>query len=369
MKLTCDRQKLLETFLIAESITPRKTSKPILKNIKLDALKNQVRIMATNMELTMKRTIEVGSVGKEGTVLVAGKDMVDILRETDSEDVFISVADNNVTIKAGEDTFTIPANIAEDFFSVEDIKPDFEVTITRVRLLEMIEQTLFTTGKETMAYTFEGILVNVEPKNMEIVGTDGKRIAIASSVCTNPSGREKKALVPIPTLRTLQHSLGISGDESITIKLCPNHIMFEDSRTQLVSQLIEGRFPEYRNYIPADYGISGSFRKAELEKGIRKADIMTSQETHLVKFGFSRETKSLTMTSRCLDRGTSEIRIPLLGYDGESVAVGYNGRHILDVLKVLREDKVTWRIKDDQGPGEIAEAGNFKYIFMPVKLR
>ena len=86
MKLSCDREKLLETFQIAQNITPKKTSKPILKNVKMDAFDKDLRITATNIELTMKRTIEAGAVGKEGSILVSGRDMTDILRETDSDE-------------------------------------------------------------------------------------------------------------------------------------------------------------------------------------------------------------------------------------------------------------------------------------------
>lgn len=369
MKLSCDREKLLETFQIAESITPRKTSKPILKNIKLDAFESKSRVTATNIELTMIRTIDVGSVGEEGSVLVSGKDMADILREANAGDVFITVEENSVVVKSAEDTFTIQSNIAEEFFSVEDIKPAFEIKLDKNRLSQMIHQTIFTAGKETMAYTFEGILFNVEKDRIELVGTDGKRIAIASAECNNDAENENRSLVPISTLRILQNLIGVSTDEQITIKFSSNHIVFQDSTTELISQLIEGRFPEYRNYIPSEYNIISTFQKDDLSAGIRKADIMTSQETHLIRFKFGKPGQMLNLTSRCLDRGASEINVPMDTFEGEGITVGYNGRHILDVLKVLRDDTVTWKIKEEQGPGEIAEGNDFKYVFMPVKLK
>jgi DNA polymerase-3 subunit beta len=372
MKISCESEKLLESFQIAESITPRKTSKPILKNVKLEAIDKNVRITATNIEMTMKKTLEVGSVGEEGAVLVSGKDMADILRETDSEDIFIAEKDNSVTIKAGDANFTIQSNIAEEFFSVEDVKTDFEVKINKERLEEMINQTIFTTGKETMAYTFEGILFNVMENTLEVVGTDGKRIAIASSSFTG-KGKvkidEKKFLVPIPTLRTLVNILAISKDEEMNIEFSDNCIIFKDNTTELRSQLIEGRFPEYKKYIPDEYQIISIFNKSELNSGIRKADIMTSQETHLITFSFNKESLNLQMTSRCIDRGTSEVTIPMESYEGEDITVGFDGRHILDVIRVVNNEKVTWKIKEDQGPGEIIEGETYKYVFMPVKLR
>jgi DNA polymerase-3 subunit beta len=372
MKISCEREKLLESFQIAESITPRKTSKPILKNVKIEAFDKNIQITATNIEMTMKKTLEVGSVGEEGAVLVSGKDVTDILRETDSQDIFIAEEDNSVIIKAGDANFTIQSNIAEEFFSVEDIKTEFEVTVNNKRLEEMINQTIFTTGKETMAYTFEGILFNVSKNLLEIVGTDGKRIAIASEQFSKKSKKEvpeKKFLVPIPTLRTLINILNISEDEEAVIQFSDNYIVFKDSTTELKSQLLEGRFPEYNKYIPEDYKIVSKFKKGELNSGIRKADIMTSQETHLITFNFNKDGLCLQMTSKCIDRGTSEVTIPMESYEGEDITVGFDGRHLLDVIRVVNEENVTWKIKEDQGPGEIIEGEKYKYVFMPVKLR
>jgi DNA polymerase-3 subunit beta len=220
-----------------------------------------------------------------------------------------------------------------------------------------------------MAYTFEGILFNIDENGVELVGTDGKRIAIAAEKVKSKKAKENRSLVPIATLRTLLNIIAISPDDTVKIKVSANHIIFEDSTSQLISQLIEGRFPEYRNYIPADYQLKAVFSKETLSSGIRKADIMTSQETHLVRFGFSKDQMLLNMTSRCLDRGTSEVSIPMEKYEGDDITVGFNGRHILDVLRVLNEEKVTWHLKEDQGPGEINEGDTFKYVFMPVKLK
>ncbi len=371
MKLSCDREKLLETFQIAQNITPKKTSKPILKNVKMDAFEKNLKVTATNIELTMKRTLEAGAVGKEGSILVSGRDMTDILRETDSDEIFMTVQDNSVLIKTGEAQFTIQSNIAEEFFNTADIKTDFEINVPTARLAEMINQTIFTAGKETMAYTFEGIMFNIEKDVLEIVGTDGKRIAIASEKVDNKKGKEHKALVPIQTLRTLLNIISTSSDETMKIKVGGNHIIFQDGSTELISQLIEGRFPEYRNYIPDTYKYEGTFGKDSLISGIRKADIMTSMETHLIKFNFNKKDMVLNMTSRCLDKGASEVNIPIEKLETESdegLVIGFNGRHILDVLKVVDEDRITWKIKEEQGPGEISKGDKFRYVFMPVKL-
>lgn len=372
MKLSCNRENLLESFQIAESITPRKTSKPILKNVKMEAEGERITITATNMEMTMRKVFEVGSVGDEGAVLISGRDMTNILRESDSEEIFVEDKENSVMIQAGDANFTIQSNIAEEFFNIDEITTDFEIQIAKQRLERMINQTVFTSGKETMAYTFEGILFNVFKSNLEIVGTDGKRIAIASEQKIKTGKKEEKEhkyLVPLQALRIIQNILSISGDENIMIGFSDNYIIFKDSTTELRTQLIEGRFPEYRNYIPESYKINSVFKKTDLVSGLRKADIMTSQETHLITFSFSKDNGICTMSSRCLDRGTSEVTVAMESYEGEDIKVGFDGRHLLDVLRVVETEKITWRIKEEQGPGEITEGDVYKYVFMPVKLR
>lgn len=369
MKFTCNREKLLETIQIAESITPKKTSKPILKNVKLDAFDNKIRITATNIELTMKKTLDVGSVGEEGSILVLGKDIAEILRTTKAEEIFISVEDNTVILKAGRNTHTFQTNITEDFFSIEDIKTDFEIEINKDRLALMINQTIFTAGKETMAYTFEGVLFNIEKSNLELVGTDGKRIAIASGESSNKSNKEQRSLVPVLTLRSLANILNISTDDTITIGISDNHIVFKDSTTELISRLIEGRFPEYRNYLPKEFGVTAVFNKEKLIEGIKEAGIFASQETHLITFLFQKDDMVMTMKSRSLDRGESNISVSMEKYEGDDLTIGFNGWHIIDVLRVIEEESVALKIKDDQGPGEVEEKGNFRYVFMPVKIK
>jgi len=370
MKVSCNRESLLSCFQIAESITPRKTSKPILKNVKLEARGENVIVTATNIEMTMRKTVEAGSVGEEGTVLISGRDMAQILRECDAQEIFIDETEGGVMVNAGDARFTIQSSISEDFFSVEHVDADFSITAPREETERAVNRTIFTTGTETLSYTFSGVLFNVLDDRIEVVGTDGKRIAIAAVSYTGkvPSVPHK-ALVSVQALRILLSILAGSGDENVEISFAKNSIVFRDSTTELRSQLLEGRFPEYAEYIPREYEITAGFDRQQLASGIRKADIMTSQETHLVVFSFDKESMVVTLTARCLDRGTSEVTVPMVSYEGEDIKVGFDGRHLLDVLRVLDTETVTWKIKVDDGPGQIDDADAYRYVFMPVKIR
>jgi DNA polymerase-3 subunit beta len=177
-------------------------------------------------------------------------------------------------------------------------------------------------------------------------------------------GSETGVIVPLKAVSLMDRLLS-DGDEVVQIKVQPNQLLLGTARALLSTVLIEGHFPKYEEVIPRDCDKKVAIIPTEFLSAVRRASLLTTEESKGIRLGFSGD--GLRLTGRSAEQGEAEVHMKV-AYDGEPVEIGFNPNFLMDALKVAGSAEVTFELKDPVKPGVIKSGNSFLYVVMPVNL-
>ncbi|MFM7797605.1 MAG: DNA polymerase III subunit beta, partial [Planctomycetota bacterium] len=231
-------------------------------------------------------------------------------------------------------------------------------------LRRLVARTIFATAVENARFAINGVLMERKGKRLRLVGTDGKRLAVAAGGCTGDG--EMTLIVPSKSLNILVKMLG-DPDSKVVIGKSDGQAVFQvEGVGTLVTSLVEGTFPPFEDVIPKDQDKRVTFDAADLATAIRRAALLTNEESKGVRFAFKGDT--LVVSSRAPEMGEAEIRVPMSGYQGDAIEIGFQPAFIVDALKVVDGQQVMLEMRSPQKPGVIKVGQEFTYVVMPVNV-
>ena len=392
MKVVCDRAALLEAINLVSGVVATRTPRPQLSCVKLTAAKQgkggTLTLAATDAEISLRLQVDQVDIEQPGEALIPADKLRQIVSAEDNEPTLTLEADGDTVDIRGEDAhFKVYGHPPEDFPATGDFKaavtggagaPAAKAVFSHPveSLSELIARTLFATARENTRYAINGVLLNREGKKIEMVATDGRRLALCRASLTQKDGPSVKCIVPTKALNQLQKLLsGADGD--VDIAITDNQILFNiaspgenaDGRAVLASNLVEGAFPPYEDVIPKDNDKTVHFDRDVLFSAVRRAALLTNEESRGVRMSFSAEDKRLDLSSRAPEMGEANIQVDLREYKGESIDIGFNPGFITDALKVITDPDVVMELKKENKPGLIRSGNDFMYVVMPVNLQ
>jgi len=394
MKVICDRSALLEGLNLVGAAAAVRTPRLQLTCIKIVATKTagagEMTLAATDAEISIKMSLSHVDVHQPGEVLIPAEKLRQIVGAEEGEATLTLEAEGDALHIRGMDAhFKILGYPAADFPPLPDFRSIVEggtdkggvekiravMTHPAGSLSGLVSKTLFATAKETSRYSINGVLFKRDGKRLEMVATDGRRLAIAR---TNLAGGEKDAkpvscIVPVKALNVLQRMVQ-DNEENVQIGITENQILFSfgtaasPGRAVLTSNLIEGTFPPYEDAIPKDFDKKVTFDRDVLLSAVRRAALLTNEESKGVKMTFHGRTKKVEVASRAPEMGESTITVDLTAYEGDPIDIGFNPTFLSDALKVLPDSDVVMELKASSKPGVIRSGTEFTYVVMPVGL-
>lgn len=392
MKVICDRGALLEAVNLVSGVTAARTPKPQLTCVKLTATKSatgsELTLAATDAEISL--TLRLGSVdvAKEGSALIPADKLRQIVSAEDNEPTLTIEAAGDLAIIRGADAeFRLNTYPPTDFPSIPSFNaiaqgaggahPAKTVFTTDADTLgSLISRTLFAAARENSRYAINGVLMNRDGKKLEMVATDGRRLAKCTATLPGASKDAPAAgcIVPSKALAMLLKLAG-DADEPVSVAVADNQIVFAfgndpaDSRAVLSSNLVEGSFPPYEDVIPKDQDIKVGFDRDVLASAVRRAALLTNEESRGVRMAFTGADRKLELSSRAPEMGDAKVDVDLTAYDGSDIEIGFNPAFITDALKVIHEPSVTIELKAPNKPGLFRSGDDFVYVVMPVNLQ
>jgi DNA polymerase-3 subunit beta len=367
MRFRCDREELLSAVQAVSGVVASKGVHPVYESVEIIAGADSLTLIATDLEIGMKLRVGPGErvkVERPGTAVVPAQRLAAIVRELPKgEVVFTWNADNREsTIEAGRGRFKLQGQSPEDFPEVPEVDDANCVSVPAASLREMIRRTQFAAAKERMRFALNGVLVKVEGEVVELVATDGRRLARDSGSCVNPSSVALTAIVPTKGLLQVDRVLE-AGDEVVRIAVGNNHFCARTSRVTLVSRLVEGSFPNYRDVIPQNCKQRAVIDRNAFIAALRRASLVTSRDAQSVRLQFHPE--GLTVSARSPE-GSAEETLAV-DFAGAGDVLGYNPEFLLDALNVLKGESVPFEWEGKTAPGKLTE-GSYTYVVMPVSL-
>lgn len=365
MKIVCNRGALLDALNIVGTVISARTPKPVLLCVKLTAEKDKLTIAATDLEVAIRYTDVQVQVDEEGEILLAADKFRDIVRESIDDTLSIEAGKEDMAVIKGQDSvFKILAQDAAAFPPVPDFEGETDFEQPAGQLKRMITQTLFATAKESTRYAFNGTLVVAKDKQITLVSTDGRRLALAKGELSSGKG-ENQAIVPAKAMQLVEKLLG-DAQETVGFQLRENQIIFRTSSATLTSNLVEGQFPPYGDVIPKDTDKRMTAATADFLSAVRRSALLSTEETKGVRMHFTK--KGLVLSSSSPEAGEATVNFPCK-FDGADIEIGFNPAFVVEALRVVDSDEVTLELTAPNRPGLLKSGPNFLYVIMPVNLQ
>lgn len=365
MKVTCDRGALVEALNLAGGVVVSRTPKPVLLCVKLSAADGVLTLASTDLEVGLHLTVPQVEVAEDGQVLVPADKLTAIVRESVDPTVTIEADAEAAEIRGADSHFKIFGHTVDEFPPVGVFEGDADFIIAAGQLSQLITKTIFATARETSRYAINGVLMERENKKVALVATDGRRLAISRGTATEAKGKGSSCIVPAKCLNLLQRLLD-DPDEAVRVRIDDNQVQFATETAALTSNLVEGNFPPYQDVIPKDQDSKATFNTDVLASGVRRAALLTNEESRGVRFAFS--DGKLVLSSRAPEMGEAEVTVPTESYSGNEIEIGFNPAFITDCLKVVDTDEVTFEFKASNKPGTLRVGADFLCVVMPVSL-
>lgn len=382
MKVLCDRGALLDAINLVSGVVASRTPRPQLTCVKIGAHKDgkagRLTLEATDAEISMTLRSERVDVTEPGEALVPADKLAQIVRAEENEPTLTLEAEGDLTHIRGADAhFQLRGFPASEFPEV----PGFDTiagdaaafNIRAGSLLDLVRRTLFAAARENSRFAINGVLVNRDGKKLEFVATDGRRLALCRDTLDS-DGEPASCIVPSKALVMLQKLID-DPEEVVAVAITSNRIVFgfsiEDGggRALLASNLVEGSFPAYEDVIPKGHDIKVGFDRDVLASAVRRAALLTNEESRGVRMAFSSGDKKLELSSRVPEMGEARISVDLASMDGGDLEIGFNPGFVTDALRVIDEPQVMLELKAPNKPGLLRSGSNFVYVVMPVNLQ
>ena len=363
MQLVCDRAELHTAFQTVTPVAGQRTPKPILQNIKMIAQKGTVTLLATDLEVGVRYQVPGVEVTEPGEAVVPAAPMNAILRELLDEQVEIKVEEHHCQVIGKSSRFKILGESPDEFPDVPAFPKDAHLTVPADKLVRMIHRTLFAVDAENTRYALGGVLWELSAKELVLVATDGRRLAIMGHKTPVSRDAPKSGIVPGKALALVERTL--SGDEeNVDIVLHAGDILLRTGHAVIYSRLLEGKYPKYQEVIPKAGPKKASVSAGALMAALRQAAIITSEESRGVVFQFA--ANQLTLSSKAAEVGESTVEMPV-DYAGDPVVVTFNPQFLIQPLReVALAETVVLELSDADTAATLQTEDGYTYVLMPL---
>ena len=361
------RDTLLRPLQIVSGIVERRHTLPILANILIRKDGERVSFLSTDIEVQITTHADVGSGSEATAITVAARKLLDILRALpDSTDVSLSLANKRMTVQSGKSRFALQTLAAEEFPTVAQAEHfNAKVTLPQKTLKHLFNMVHFSMAQQDIRYYLNGLLLVVDGKNVIAVATDGHRLAFCQ-VETDQDFPRQEVIIPRKTILELQRLLE-DLENPVDLEIANNQVKLTFADIELISKLVEGKFPDYTRVIPKGYKNNFTIDRVTLLQSLQRAAIMTSDKFKGVRCIVAPGSMKISSTNADQEEAVEEMEID---YGGDSIDIGFNVTYLLDVLNNLKCDNINIALGDANSSAliTIPENPDFKYVVMPMRI-
>jgi len=368
MNLAISKEQILNGLQSVQNIVSTRTTLPILSNVLLQAEENCLNLTATDLDVTI--TCSVGaSIKKPGATTMPVKKLLGIARELSNSEMELETDDKSVTsLRCGASFFKIRGLGAEEFPPLPKFKEDKKVVLPQEKLKGMLKKTSFAISSDESRYVLNGIFISLKEHKLTMVATDGRRLAFAEEEVDVSEKSQGEFIVPAKAVNELNRLLQDKGD--VEINFSENQAAFnlrdeKGPNVLIVTKLIEGSYPNYRQVIPSETKERVALSREEFLHALRRAEIMTSEKQNSVKLAFGKNNLAITANSPEVGEARESLAI---NYKGKEMAIAFNPGYLIEPLNALTDEEVYLELIDELSPGVLKINGPFLYVVMPMRL-
>lgn len=363
MKFQVEKTHLVNAIQAVQNIITAKSALPILSNILIETQSGVLRLTATDLDIGITCAIPV-EIQEQGAITVPAKRFSDIVKEFPVDVISIATKKNNqVIIDSDMCQFKIMGLAKEDFPKLPEFKDKKAIKIDQGVLKQVLLLTAFAVSMDETRYVLNGILFKINKGVLTLVATDGKRLAIAERklIAVEPDV-EVSMIIPIKTIQELNRNLKDVGELSLVIS--SNQVLFDLGSVAIVSRLIEGEFPDYKQVVPAVSENKMKVERSQFLLAIKRAALLATPDYQAVKLEVFKDKLVISKSTPDVGEFHEELAVE---YQGRELVIGFNPVYLIDLLKNLNEAAISLELTDGEKPGVIRISG-YVYIILPMRL-
>jgi len=374
MEFSCLRNDILKGVQAVERIVSTKSTLPIIGNILFEVKKSGLTLSANNLEMGIEITVPA-KVSKEGSVLIPAKTLGGIVSKLPQGDISVKVSEKNlVRISYNESFFTIHGLPPDEFPSLPKVKDGKAFELDPSVLSEMIKQTIFAVSSSEEKYVLNGVLLETgrsdiqnDTSNLRLVATDGYRLSRRGAKVEIKDAGGIKAIVPAKALGEVSRVIQDSSDKSLHVVVADEQVAFKYGDAYIVSRLIQGQFPDYKQVIPKSSDAKISVSTKELLDATERAAVIASGSANIIKLEL--KGGSVHIIANTPDVGSIDESVKVESKGKDKTSISFNARLITDVLKNLSTDKTALELSGPLSPGVIKPVQGVDYIYIVMPIR
>ena len=363
MKFSVSKEQLLAGLQTVQNVVSTRTTLPILSNVLLQVADGKVRLTTTDLDVGVSGTIDA-QVDKDGGTTLPARRLASIVRELPAAEVQIDVDSKNVaSIRCGQSFFKIMGLPEEEFPPLPKFEGAKTFTLSQAALRDALKKTSYAISTDETRYVLNGILFSFKENKLTMVATDGRRLALVDLEVEFPQSQEVDIILPTKCVTELSRLLGEEGDVKMSVG--ENQVAFEISGTLLVSKLIEGNYPNYRQVIPGEAKERITLERELFFNAVHRVSLLSSEKSNSVKLVFTKNNLEIAANTPDVGEARESIAVP---YKGRDLAIAFNPEFLQAPLKNLTNDEIYLDLIDEMSPGVIKIQTPFLYVLMPMRI-
>lgn len=367
MQFVINRDALLKPLQMVSGAIERRHNLPILSNVLLDLSANGLSLTGTDLEVELVASTAQLQVESIGRITVPAKKLLDICRSLpENSDISVHVQGDNCILACGKTKFTLSTLSASEYPNLESWQGQVELTLTRLQLRKLLDDTAFSMANQDVRYYLNGLLFEVDNGTLTAVATDGHRLAMSTLALPAFVGQQKQIIIPRKGVLEIMRLLA-NDEQTVSLSLGQNHIRLSDSSFSFSSKLIDGRFPDYRRVLPRNSTKLVTAHRSVLKDACTRASILSNEKYRGVRFTLSASELQIVANNPEHEQAEEVIEVE---YHGDTLEIGFNVGYLLDVLNTLNTDLVLLHLNDGNSSALIEGVGNAgaAYVVMPMRL-
>lgn len=362
MKIHVDKQNIVHAVNTVLGVVSTRATLPILSNILLEAKDNILKLNATDLDIGISCEIPVNIV-EEGAITVPAKRFSDIVKELPSGEVSINAKKNyQIDIEGVNCRFKLNGLPMEEFPKFPEFKDKEVIQIDQAEFKEVLRLTSFAVSHEESRYVFNGVLMEIDEKEIKVVATDGRRLAMMKNPIVNTIKKEMSVIIPIKAVHELMKNLKDEGVVSIVFG--NNQVLFDISGILIATRIIEGEFPNYKQVIPKQIETKAKVETKEVLSAIRRANLLATPDFQAIKFELFNNKMVISKTTPDVGESREEI---MMDYTGPELVVGFNPVFLIEFLKNINEENINMEFLGVDKP-LVIRISNYLYLALPMRI-
>ena len=360
------RDELLAPLVAVSGIIERRHTLPILSNVLIEKAGDTLSFLATDIEMQIVSRSALEQPGEARGITVGARKLVDILRALPEDDVTLTTQDKRLQVKSGRSRFTLQTLPAEDFPRLAQPAGDISrFSLPQKALKKLLALVQYAMAQQDIRYYLNGLLLLVEEKQLKLVATDGHRLAFCSMQLETELPRQE-VIVPRKTILELSKLLADS-DEPVNIAISATQAAFSFGMIELVSKLIDGKFPDYTRVIPKDHKNTAGIEREVLRAALQRAAILSNEKFRGVRWVLADGVLKIVSSNAEQEEANEELEVK---YSGIPLDIGFNVTYLLDVLNNVAGGQIEVSFGDASSSAliQFESEKDFKYVVMPMRI-